>query len=120
MWIMLNDAFVSLVEDRNDPELLMARARRSGDLAKAFPGIVEVFTDYPADYPYRCSISKIEAAACVGAHVMGINYPNFKDSVKEPDRKLIYSEVWRTMLDLEDCREEPVVPWDDGWDDDDG
>ena len=38
MWIMLSDAFFSIVSKNCGPDELMVRARRKGDIEKAFPG----------------------------------------------------------------------------------
>ena len=57
MWISLNDGFLSVVADQNDPLRLLIRARRQNDLAD-FVG-TDVQLDYTpnADYAWRTFIS---------------------------------------------------------------
>jgi len=37
MWVVLNDAFLSVVADRDDPNRLLVRARFHNDIARVFP-----------------------------------------------------------------------------------
>jgi len=37
MWIYMNNAFLSIVQDDDVPGMLLVRARRSGDIESVFP-----------------------------------------------------------------------------------
>lgn len=107
MWIMLNNAFISVVQDRDDPTLLLARARVKGDLERVFGPIVkpDVKRTVDADYRYRLTIERWELRDALTQAATGIDYPNFKDSVKEKDRAGAYLRCWTALLDLQDQRE---------------
>ena len=49
MWIQLNNAFLSIVENRKKTTELLVRARVRGDIEKVFPE-ADVFEDNNADY----------------------------------------------------------------------
>ena len=52
MWVVLNNAFFSIVQNENNEEELLVRARVKGDIEKIFPK-ANVFEDNYADYKYR-------------------------------------------------------------------
>ena len=101
MWIFLNNAFFSVVQDKAKPKLLVCRARVKGDLEKLFPQY-RVFTSEYTDYRYRCFITRDDLKDLLTKQVDDLDYENFKDSVKEKDRKKYYSEVWGVMWDWQD------------------
>jgi hypothetical protein len=47
MSIWLNDAFPSIVADRNAPDRLLVRARRPGDIERAFAKQMVAVTETP-------------------------------------------------------------------------
>jgi hypothetical protein len=93
MWIQFNNAFLSIVENRENTTELLVRARVKGDVEKVFPE-ADVFEDNNADYKYRAFISKAIVAEKIMLKVTEINYDNFKNSVKEIERKKIYGNIW--------------------------
>ena len=93
MWIQFNNAFLSIVENREKTIELLVRARVKGDIEKVFPE-ADVFEDNNADYKYRAFISKVIVAEKIMLKVTEINYDNFKNSVKEIERKKVYSNIW--------------------------
>ena len=58
MWIQFNNAFLSIVENRDNKLELLVRARIKGDIEKIFPE-ADVFEDDSADYKYRAFIPYI-------------------------------------------------------------
>lgn len=98
MWIFMSDAFVSIVQHFDEPGLFMVRARIAGDLERLFPGF-EVVETPDADYRYRVTLSAELVADVIRQQVAGINYPNFKNSVKDDERHRVYSSVWSVMFD---------------------
>ena len=100
MWIQFNNAFLSIVENRDNKSELLVRARVKGDIEKIFPD-ADVFEDENADYKYRALISKAKVAAKMMFKMTDINYDNFKNSVKESERKNIYSKVWMELKKLQ-------------------
>jgi hypothetical protein len=107
MWVFLNNAFVSAVEYRDDPSLLVVRARVEGDLERFFSHWTvkpEVDRTEDADYLFRMVVSKDEFAEAVAQHVHNIDYDNFKDSIadSDDDRHDAYMGVWTVMMRLQD------------------
>lgn len=106
MWIFLNDAFVSVVEDRADSSHLVVRGRRKGDVEKFLEGCIAaelrvVQTDH-ADYRFRASVPRRAVARALEAAALSLDYPNFKDSVEEDERHSIYARVWSAALSLDE------------------
>ena len=100
MWIQFNNAFLSVVENRDNKLELLVRARIKGDIEKIFPE-ADVFEDDNADYKYRAFISKAKVAARMMLKMTEINYDNFKNSVNETDRKKTYSNIWLELRKLQ-------------------
>jgi len=96
MWIFLNNAFISMVEHREQPDSLMIRARSEGDIERLFND-AEVTETPTADYRFRATVTKQEAAAAISSKVQSIDYDNFKNSVDENDRHDAYLGVWSVM-----------------------
>ena len=96
MWIQFNNAFLSIVENREKTIELLVRARVKGDIEKVFPE-ADVFEDNNADYKYRAFISKAIVAEKLMLKVTEINYDNFKNSVKEIERKKVYVNIWAEL-----------------------
>ena len=103
MWLCLNDAFLSIVQHKDDPSMLLVRARRFDDLARCFPEeIHEIVTLEEADYPYRLVMHRHTFTRFVAWAMEDIHYPNFKDSVapEDIDRKAFYNKIWKAGYDF--------------------
>lgn len=103
MWIFRNDAMLSVVQDRDNKDRLLVRARKDGDIETVFPN-ADTFTDAGADYRFRAWIPREEVAKAVYESVMNIDYGNFKDSINklDKDRKYAYMDVWTAMYKLQE------------------
>lgn len=102
MWIMLNDAFFSIVSKDCAPDELMVRARRPGDIEKVFPemaGKVKEFTS--SDYHYRAAIKCSRVAFVIMERIIRIDYSNFKNTVRDKPLHDAYLRVWNAMADLQ-------------------
>ena len=100
MWIQFNNAFLSVVINRDNKSELLVRARVKGDIEAIFPD-ADVFEDNNADYKYRSFISKAKVAAKMMFKMTEINYDTFKNSVNEIERKNAYSNVWVELRKLQ-------------------
>jgi hypothetical protein len=101
VWIFLNDAFLSIVAHRDDPDALLVRARCQGDIERAFPG--STVSETPAaDDRLRATLPRQTVADALAAAVKAIAYPNFKASVAEPDRHDAYLECWGILRGRQD------------------
>ena len=108
MWIMLRDAFFSVVDKAKEPGCLVVRARRPGDLERYFPG-AKVKKTIGNDYLFRAEIKREEVARVIGEYIMSIDAPNFKDSVSDQKLHDAYMGVWHTMARLQ-----PIAPYSRG------
>ena len=102
MWVILNNSFLSIVENRDNAEELLIRSRVRGDIEKIFPN-AKVIEMHNSDYRYRAFISRQKVAEVVKEKVININYENFKNSVGKDDhaRKQAYLNVWKVLLGLQ-------------------
>jgi hypothetical protein len=98
MWIFLPDAFFSIVEDFNDPDRLLVRARLKGDIERHFRGF-EVLELPVADYRFRALVPRAFVQGMLLSASAYIHYPDFKSQVSplEPGRSAAYYAVWTAM-----------------------
>ena len=100
MWLMFSNCFLSIVrKDCGEAELLV-RARRRGDIERMFPS-AKVTEDTKTDYLYRAVMHKAEVMEKIGTMIDGIDYPNFKDSVKDRELHDAYLDVWAAMAGVQ-------------------
>ena len=96
MWLMFSNCFLSIVrKDCGEAELLV-RARRRGDIERMFPS-AKVTEDTKTDYLYRAVIHKAEVMEKIDTMIDGIDYPNFRDSVKDRELHDAYLDVWAAI-----------------------
>ncbi len=117
MWIFLNDAFFSIVEDHKNPLRFAVRARHKGDLEKVFLVSPKAVLETPQnDYRFRVFLPKDIVIKRLTREMEMINYGNFKDSMDPNDkaRKAAYNRVWCAMYDWQD-REYPPEEDDQWW-----
>lgn len=104
MWIMLNDAFLSIVSKDCPPDHLLVRARRPGDIEKVFGRRIKVKRETHTDYLYRAAIPCAEVEAALAGEVRRIVYGNFKDSVQDDELHDAYLRVWGALAGLQNPR----------------
>ena len=90
MWIMFSDCFLSIVSKDCQPDELLVRARREGDIERVFPD-AKVRKDTKVDYLFRALVPRMEIALKIGERIDDINYPNFKDSVTDD---ALHRPIW--------------------------
>lgn len=101
MWFCGNRGFLSAVEDRNNEDYLIVRARRKDHLLNYFPDR-PIYTVKDSDYPWRISISKVDYADFMRDQALKITYSNFKNSVSEHELHAFYMKVWFEGLFMQD------------------
>ncbi len=101
MWIFLNDSFLSIVAHQDRPGFLLVRARAKGDIERVFQ---QAAVRPGHDYAYRAEIEREQVTAILARRIEGIDYPNFKNSVRERDRHDVYMDIWEKMLAFQDRR----------------
>jgi hypothetical protein len=98
MWLCMNDGFLSVVEAPYAGEgMLAVRARMRSHIEDSFPG-AEIIETPDRDYQFRALLPKDEVAKSIARKIAGIDYRNFKDSVRSKPLSIAYSDVWSTML----------------------
>lgn len=97
MWILLNDATLSVVEDRRNPKYLRVRSRVKGDIERVFPSAV-VLERWWSDYRFCAILPRRVVAEKMVERITSIDYDNFKDSVQEKDRADMYTGIWAKIL----------------------
>lgn len=98
VWIFINDAMISAVEHRDDPRVLVVRARLKGDLGRFFGRRFRVTETPDADYRYRTYCSRAMLRHALARAVDRIDYDNFKGSVADRVRHDAYLDVWMAMF----------------------
>src|SRR3974390_1556011 len=97
MWLCLNDAFFSIVKKDCSPDELLVRARRPGDIEKAFGRRVRAEPVTDADYLFRARIPREEVSRAMEGELRRIDYANFKSGVHDDDLHVAYMRVWTAM-----------------------
>ena len=95
MWIFTTSGFVSAVEDRNDPDVLVVRSRWRADLKRLFPR-EKILVTPEADYGFRVRISRYALATMLAVEVGRIDYLNFKNACPK-ERHEPYLRVWTAL-----------------------
>ncbi|SDK14978.1 MULTISPECIES: hypothetical protein [Bradyrhizobium] len=100
MWLMLSDCFFSIVAKDCQPDELLVRARRAGDIEKVFPD-AKVTRNTKSDYLYRAVLPRDVVKQALATMIDKIDYPNFKDSVEDSSLHAAYAGVWHSMAGLQ-------------------
>ena len=112
MWICLNNAFLSIVQPgSNDPNNkngndLLVRSRVRGHIDAVFPD-ANVLEVKGRDYQFRAYIARDIVSKTISNKLLEINYPNFKNSVKNHALHDAYACVWGVM-----AQEQEVPPYE--------
>lgn len=115
MWIVLNDAFLSIVDQRaadskrfnTSPEpndILVVRARVKGDIERVFGSDTRVVSLKHRDYLFRAYLTRQQVMDAIMCEIMSLDYGNFKDSVREDDRHDAYASIWSVMYRFQNFR----------------
>lgn len=90
---MFNNGFMSAVQHRENPDMLVVRARRREVLELYFPG-TEVIVSDQSDYRYRVFVEKQELGVLMMTMALNITYTNFKQSTTDPELSSLYGKIW--------------------------
>lgn len=132
MWIMTRYGFFSVVENRENKNAVLIRARAKADLERlcdrygdTLPGFKAEDIDGPdryADYRWRLWVQRSDWMKALVDLTEDIDYDNFKDAVKkvDSDRANRYMSVWGVLLRVQDAeRDADGKPYTKAWDDTD-
>jgi hypothetical protein len=103
MWIAFNNAFVSVVQDKEDTsgKSLLVRARKRKHLQRALGEAHKIVETPKADYRWRARVSRDELSSILARHCQSLSYTNFKDSVREHDLHNMYTKWWLDHYDMQ-------------------
>ena len=98
MWLIFKNSFLSIVQDKNNSERLLVRARIKGDIENIFPE-ANVIVGAGSDYKYRAFINRKIVSNAIKENLDNITYTNFKNATAEKDkqRALRYAKIWSIM-----------------------
>ena len=110
MWVFTKHGFFSIVQDKDDENYLIVRARVKGDLEELLGGTNGFQDQYPiqedtgSDYRYRIRADREIVAELVCEETLSIDYTNYKAAVNMVDqrRSEYYGMVWAIMADMQD------------------
>lgn len=103
MWLMTKQGFYSVVQHRDDPDVVLVRARAQKDieaLREQIPDL-DIYSDPHADYLWRAEVSREDWQAALVEFAEAIDYDNYKNAVQSKEHKTLYMQVWSTMLRLQ-------------------
>lgn len=105
MWIVTSDSFLSVVHKDCQPDELLVRARREGDIEAVFPK-AKVKKTVGSDYLFRACIKRTEVAAVLSKRLQELQYDNFKNSIRDDQLHSACNKVWHTMAAMQ-----PIPPY---------
>lgn len=92
MWIAHTDGWLSIVAHRDDPHILLVRAREEFHITHLWmDAIIEILPD--ADYMYRAYIPREFVAEKISEQIMCMDYPNFKNQVSDSKLKTVFLSI---------------------------
>jgi hypothetical protein len=102
MWVFTKHGFFSIVQDKENENIVIIRARVKGDIEKQLPE-ARVEEDAGSDYRFRARLPKPVAAIWLKQMAEEIDYTNYKAAVNmvDPRRSEYYGMVWAIMADLQ-------------------
>jgi hypothetical protein len=107
MWILFEGGFVSIVQHREEPDMLCVRGRVKADVSTfcaAAGSELPVLMTPDGDYRYRVVLSRAEVQRALDTLVTELDYDNFKSRIAEihgHERAHIYAEVWSDLHKLQ-------------------
>jgi hypothetical protein len=107
MWIFSRRGFYSVVEHKDNPNLILVRARREQDLVNLvqkyeLPYQITEHPDY--DYRWRLVIDRLTWRELAFELMVEIDYPNFKSKLAQTDQldKLpMLLGFWEELVDYQ-------------------
>jgi len=96
MWIFTNKGFLSVVQHKDDPVVLLVRSRFAGHVKALFPK-ARVIKTPDADYRYRAIGSRRQFACKLAEAAKKIDYTNFKNSLEDERYHEACMDVWLAL-----------------------
>jgi hypothetical protein len=103
MWICTPSAFLSIVHKNCGPDELLVRARVKDHITNVFPG-AKVVTEDGSDYQFRAVIKREVVKQAMAGLVDGMQYGNFKATVRNNALHDAFNRIWHVMAALQPKR----------------
>lgn len=108
MWLFTETGFVSVVQDRDDSNKMLVRARDKKSLQPFVDEYgVEILNVGRSDYPHRVFINRTQFVDWLVETGESLSYDNYKNRVAKT-RGYEFAgplhDVWATMLQIEEIR----------------
>ena len=107
MWMLTTIGFFSVVEDSEDADRLLVRARVREDLERLrdthLPDL-HIVENAGSDYRFRAYVERGQWVWAAMSMASEIDYSNFKNAVAQRQglvRARIYSRVWHELYELQ-------------------
>lgn len=101
VWVMTNFGAFSVVQHNEQPQVLVVRARVKAHLVELrerhLPDLV-IYHTPENDYHWRAFCLRNAVADFLSTAVYEMDYPNFKNSVRDDRLHDVYTSVWQTMF----------------------
>lgn len=98
MWVFLNTGPVSVVAHKDKEGVLLVRARKREHLEAALGDVdAEIFELPSADYRFRAEAPARDWSARLAQLTESIEYPNFKNSIRDPEVATVAHQVWSVI-----------------------
>lgn len=96
MWIFTTRGFVSIVENKDNRDELVVRARVKSHLVSFLGTDKGIFKSEYSDYRWRAFVPRDVVTAALVRHSESIDYDNFKarTKVNDPELEKLYESVW--------------------------
>jgi len=100
MWLIINEAFLSIVKHRDKEHTYIVRARQESHITDNFSED-KLYVLPKADYPYRADVTTEELTDFLTKYVIErLTYPNFKGSLRTQEFKTLTLPIWRFIYDF--------------------
>lgn len=101
MWVMTNFGAFSIVQHNEQPQVLVVRARVKAHLTalrdRHLPDLV-IYHTPENDYHWRAFCLRNAVADFLSTATYELDYPNFKNSVKDDRLHDAYTSVWQVLF----------------------
>ena len=103
MWVFTKYGFISAVEHRDNPELVMVRARDENSINHLADNFgLKVTKTESADYLYRVTMTRTQFEKFLKDYARHeLSYDNFKDSIINVKFHDACIDVWKVMYDFQ-------------------
>ena len=102
MWLFGQRGMFSIVQHRDDKDILIVKARVKGDIEQYWP-YAEIERNEEFDYLYRANLPRGDVAVAVAQMVHDMDYSSFKGEMHDRARRYpFYLRIWECLIDMQE------------------